>query len=144
MTDIEEKRVRHLEMIQGVINRLAGNSFAIKGWSITLISALIAIAVDKSDGRFVFAALLPAAMFWILDGYFLWQERLFRELYNAVRLGQKNKAEDEFTMDTSSYINKAPTWLATTFYITRKKPNTLLDFHGSIMICILVATLLIN
>ncbi|MDD4352660.1 MAG: hypothetical protein PHU71_06850 [Candidatus Gracilibacteria bacterium] len=144
MMDIEEKRIKHLEMIQGVINRLAGNSFAIKGWSITLVSALIAIAVDKSDGKFIFIALLPAAIFWILDGYFLWQERLFRELHNAVRLGQKDKAEDNFTMDTSLYLDKVPNWFATTFYITKKKPNTLLYFHGIVVLCILIATKLIG
>ena len=33
-----EKKIKHLEMIQGVINRMAGNSFALKGWSVTLIA----------------------------------------------------------------------------------------------------------
>lgn len=141
--DTIEKRIKHLEMTQGVINRLASNSFAIKGWSITLASALIAIAVDKSNGRFALAALLPAIIFWILDGYFLWQEKLFRKLYDAVRLGEKDKTEDIFTMDTSSYLNKT-SWFATTFKICRKKPNTLLYFHGIVVVCILVASLLIN
>ena len=118
--DTDEKRIKHLEMIQGVINRLAGNSFAIKGWSITLASALIAIAVDKSDGRFTLVALLPVMAFWILDGYFLWQERLFRKLYDAVRLEQKHKDEDMFTMNTSPYLDKTPSWFATAFCIDGK------------------------
>jgi len=142
--DTDEKRIKHLEMIQGVINRLAGNSFAIKGWSITLASALIAIAVDKSDGRFALAALLPVMAFWILDGYFLWQERLFRKLYDAVRLEQKNKAEDMFTMNTSPYLDKTPSWFATAFCIDGKKPNTLLYFHGVVVLCILTAAKLLN
>ncbi len=142
--DTDEKRIKHLEMIQGVINRLAGNSFAIKGWSITLASALIAIAVDKSDGRFALAALLPTIAFWILDGYFLWQESLFRKLYDAVRLEQKNKAEDMFTMNTSLYLDKTPSWFATAFYIDGKKPNTLLYFHGVVVLCILIAAKLLN
>ncbi|MEN9503463.1 MAG: hypothetical protein RI964_2748 [Pseudomonadota bacterium] len=37
-------RLKHLEMLQQVITRMASNSFLIKGWSITLISALLAFA----------------------------------------------------------------------------------------------------
>jgi hypothetical protein len=32
-------KIKHLEMIQAVISRLANNSFLLKGWSITLVSA---------------------------------------------------------------------------------------------------------
>jgi len=35
-----EKKLKHLEMLQGVINRMANNSFLLKGWSVVLISAL--------------------------------------------------------------------------------------------------------
>ena len=34
---MENKRA-HLEMIQAVITRMAGNSFLIKGWSVTLVA----------------------------------------------------------------------------------------------------------
>ena len=34
-----EKVVKHLEMTQGVINRLGGNSFQLKGWSMAIIVA---------------------------------------------------------------------------------------------------------
>ena len=36
-----ESKIRHLEMIQGVINRLSTNSFLLKGWSLSLITGLI-------------------------------------------------------------------------------------------------------
>jgi len=143
MMDADEKLIKHLEMIQGVVNRLAGNSFAMKGWSVTLVSALIAIAVDKSDGRFAFAALLPATAFWILDGYFLWQERLFRKLYDAVRLGQRKNPEDAFSMNVAPYFELTPSMLAATFGIG-KKPNTLLYFHGIVVLSVLVAVKLLG
>lgn len=38
-TELNDK---HLALVQGVINRLAGNSFSLKGWSVTLVSALLA------------------------------------------------------------------------------------------------------
>ncbi len=80
-----ESKLKHLEMIQAVVNRMASNSFLLKGWSVTLVSALLALAAANSDRRFVFVAVLPLLMFWLLDAYFLRQERLFRKLYDKVR-----------------------------------------------------------
>ena len=31
---------------------------------------------------FVFLAYIPATVFWGLDGFFLWQEQLYRKLYD--------------------------------------------------------------
>ena len=134
--DTDEKRVKHLEIIQGVVNRLAGNSFAIKGWSITLVSALITIAVDKSDGRYALTGLLPAFVFWILDGYFLWKEKLFRELYNAVRLEKRSKPNELFIMDTKPFEKEVDSWPVVTFCPGK---NTLLLFHGVIVLSVLIA-----
>ena len=49
-----EKYFKHLELIQGIINRLAGNSFQVKGLSIVLVSALFALASAQSNQQFVF------------------------------------------------------------------------------------------
>jgi len=35
-----EQKLAHPQMIHGVINRMAGNSFLLKGWSVTLVAAL--------------------------------------------------------------------------------------------------------
>ena len=64
-----ESKLKHLEMIQAVVNRMANNSFLLKGWSVTLVSALLALAAANSDRRFVFVAVLPLLMFWLLDAY---------------------------------------------------------------------------
>ncbi|WP_295393499.1 hypothetical protein [uncultured Thiodictyon sp.] len=68
--DINDK---HLGMVQGVINRLAGNSFSLKGWSMTLVSALLGLALSGKGGNPLGAmiALFPALTFWALDGYYL-------------------------------------------------------------------------
>lgn len=66
--------------MQGVIDRLAGNSFALKGWSVTLVSALLALAVSETKSDLILVALLPALTFWGLDGYFLAQERHLERL----------------------------------------------------------------
>src|ERR1700730_16424489 len=105
-----EKKIKHLEMIQGVINRMANNSFLLKGWCVTLLSALIALAAKDHDKRFILVGYYPIIMFWILDAYFLWQERLFRKLYDKVRA--LNEDQIDFSMDTSP-LEGRPSWLQT-------------------------------
>ena len=79
-------KIKHLEMIQGIVNRLAQNSFQLKGWSVILVSAMFALAANNTNNIFIYLAYFPAFAFWILDGYFLWQERLYRKLYDHVRI----------------------------------------------------------
>ena len=61
---------KHLEFIQGVINRLATASFRLKGWAVVLVSALFVLLKD-GPGGFAPVVLVPVLMFWGLDGYFL-------------------------------------------------------------------------
>ena len=90
-----EQVIKHMEMIQGIVNRLAFNSFLIKGWSITILAAaLLFIANTTAPERIVLCFAIPVLVFWGLDGYFLWQERLFRKLYNRVR----KKSDTDFAM----------------------------------------------
>ena len=72
-----EKKIKHMEFIQGVINRLSQNSFLLKGWSVVLIiSALFALSASDSKPAFLYLAYIPAIIFWGLDGYFLWEEKV--------------------------------------------------------------------
>ena len=87
---MENKR-KHLEMIQGVVNRLSTNSFLLKGWSVVLVSALFALSAPDSRIAFVYLAYIPAIIFLGLDGFFLWQEQLFRKLYDQVRANAQRK-----------------------------------------------------
>ena len=80
-----EKKLKHLELIQGVINRMAHCSFLLKGWSVILLSGLFALAAKETNPLFVYLAYLPVIAFWVLDGYYLYQERLYRKLYGHVR-----------------------------------------------------------
>ena len=82
---MEAAKLAHLQMIQAVVTRMAGNSFLIKGWSITLVAALFALAAANTNELFIYLAYFPTFMFWALDAYFLRQERLFRKLYDHVR-----------------------------------------------------------
>src|SRR4051794_33146782 len=84
--ELEPNRLKHLELIQATITRLAGNSFLVKGWAITLAGAFFAFALNSHSARLALAAVVPIIAFWALDAYFLRAERLFRALYDEVRL----------------------------------------------------------
>ena len=60
-----ESKIAHLQMIQAVVTRMAGNSFMIKGWSVTLVVALFALGAANNNGLFVYLAYFPAFMFWV-------------------------------------------------------------------------------
>ena len=89
--------VEHLKMIEGVIDRLARNSFALKGWSITLVTALFVFAGVKEKAMFLLFGLIPVIFFWILDSYYLWLEKRFRGLYDEVRV--KDKTDFSMSLD---------------------------------------------
>lgn len=126
-----ESKHKHLELIQGIINRLSNNSFLLKGWSVFLVSALFALSAPEARVAFVYIAYIPAIFFWGLDGFFLWQERLFRKLYDRVRLLSDN--EIDFSMDTSVIEgNDRPTWGGATL------SKTLIPFHGVLIFSVVV------
>lgn len=85
-----ENKIKHLEMIQAIITRMAQNSFMIKGWSLTLVVAMFAF-VPKTACLFIPIAIIPVLIFTCLDAYYLQLERRYRKLYDIVR----NKDETE-------------------------------------------------
>jgi hypothetical protein len=96
----EEERIKYLEMIQKVIERLAQHSFIIKGWSVTLVSALLAFGGEKGDPRYAWLAVAAAIVFGGLDAYYLQLERRFRLLYTAAVSGSGTPT---FSMDISGH-----------------------------------------
>jgi len=129
-----DKKIKHLEMLQAIIQRMAVNSFMLKGWSVILVSALFALAVDTSKSRLVFLAYLPALVFWLLDGYFLRQERMFRNLYDNVR--ETSEDAIDFSMDTTPVAGQVASWPRVMF------SRTLFLFHGVIVLTITLAWVL--
>ena len=99
-----DRKIKHLEFIQGVINRLASDSFRMKGWYVVLVAALFILLARQGQVEFVAVALIPVIAFWGLDGYFLWQERLYRALYDHVRTLEEGKID--FSMNVSQVIKK--------------------------------------
>ncbi len=119
-----EKKLAHLKMVQGIVNRLSNNSFLLKGWSVILVSALFALAAGGTQIYFVYLAYFPAFAFWVLDGYFLHQERLFRKLYDHIRA--VDEEEIDFSMNTAIVNDQVDSWFRVTF------SKTLRIFHGTV------------
>ena len=96
---------KHLEFIQNVITRMNTNSFQIKAWAVTIVSALLAIYASSNNEYFILAATFPAVVFWFLDSYYLSQERKFRGLYNDVAgVSEDPKDIQAFAMRPDLYV----------------------------------------
>lgn len=131
-----DAKLKHLEMIQGVINRMAGNSFLLKGWSVTLVSALFALAAKDSNQYFVYLAYFPCVIFWSLDGYFLWQERMYRKLYQAV--SKQSPELIDFDMNAAQYKHEVDSWFSVCFSVTLRM------FHGAVFGVVVLIMLIIS
>ena len=130
-----DAKLKHLEFIQATIVRQSTNSFLVKGWSVVLVSALFALAAPGSQAVFVYLAYAPAIIFWGLDGYFLWQERLYRALYDHVRIKQPD--DIDFSMDTSAFRDQSGcSWAEASL------SRTLLAFHGVLVLTIFTVMML--
>ena len=120
---------KYLEFIQNIISRMANNSFLIKGWSVTLVAALFALAAKETNEAYIMLAFFPAILFAVLDSYYLYQENLFCDLYEEVRL-QKSQS---YSMSTDKYkkdwkgIKGAKSWWDSFW------SRTILIFHGAIL-----------
>lgn len=79
-----DNKIKHLEFIQATVTRMNQNSFQIKGWMITIVSALLALYASSSKKIYIIIAIVPTVVFWFLDTYYLQQERKFRAIYNDV------------------------------------------------------------
>ena len=108
---MDDHTVEHLKLISQVIERMGRNSFQIKAWTVILVAAIFAIAAKEVDYRYYLVGLLPALTFWGLDGYYLWQERYFRALYDAVRKGEHDVQQHGlFSMNTKPYDSQVHWW----------------------------------
>lgn len=108
--------------MQNVITRMNSNSFLIKGWTITLVSALFALAAKDANVNYVLVSYISLPAFWVLDGFYISQERQYRDLYKEV--AAKTETDINFSMDASGYCKGDGTWLAGIF------SKTLIPFYG--------------
>lgn len=86
---------QYLEMMQGNIERMAGNCANCKAWLVTIISALMALlfSIDALSWG-VLLSMLPILLFWYLNVYYLHLERGMRNRETAfLNLFRNNRLE---------------------------------------------------
>jgi hypothetical protein len=131
-----ESKIKHLEFIQNVISRMNSNSFLIKGWTITIVSALSALAAEDANVNYVYVSIVSVLVFWVLDGFYISQERQYRALYKIVTM--KNESEIDFNMEASCFCNENRTWCAGIF------SKTLIPFYGFSILIICIVIFILN
>ncbi|MFE6283632.1 hypothetical protein [Streptomyces sp. NPDC057877] len=99
---LDDQDTKHLELVQSVISRLSNNSFLVKGWFITLSSVLVGVGDRSPDWKPVPVVVAVAVGFWLLDGYYLRQERMFRSLYERI-IARGGDPPPVFTMDVARH-----------------------------------------
>lgn len=82
-TEIKDILHKELDLIQGAITRMASNSFQCKSWLIGLLTFVLALSKESvyNMGLYALVLLLPILVFWYLDGFFLYVEQRYRDLY---------------------------------------------------------------
>lgn len=130
---------KHLEFLQNNIGRMNQCSFHMKGWAITLASAMIAVFVtsitkeNSGNKIYIYAAVASTILFWILDSLYLSKERKLIAIYNNV-IGT-----GEGTLEISEYeipINKCKGWKYSVFRVMLLPTEILL--YGAIIIGLVV------
>lgn len=68
----------YIDMLQGVISRMAKNSASCKSWAIPLVTAILMLSLEKDIVPSI-TAYIPLCLFYLLDCYYLGLERKFKD-----------------------------------------------------------------
>lgn len=132
--NLKEYMLKEISIIQDIIKRMGFNSFMIKGWAITLV--VVALLLKGTEYQ-VGIAFIPLLVFWFLDAYFLWQERMYRKLYEWVINNRLKTDEYLFDMNAYRFKDEVQSKFRIMFSIT------LGWFYGSIAILLVIYSVLI-
>jgi hypothetical protein len=122
--DFEPERVKHLEMIQSVVSRLANEAALIRGWALTVSAAFFAFAAKEDNWEVAAVGMLPVVAFWGLNVYYLRAERQYRALHDRVR--EIGSDVEPFSMDARA--ESVDSWWATIW------APTLAAFYGVVFV----------
>ena len=112
--------------IQHIINRMATNSFIIKGWTVAVLGIILLLNGTRYQASIAVFALL---VFWYLDAYFLRQKKTYRVLYNEIIDNKLNIGDEFFDIRTARYEAGIEVPRSSKLMLSK----TLLIFYGSIL-----------
>ena len=128
----------HLQIMQGVIQRMASNSTSCKAWCITIVSAILVLIADKNKPELAWLALVPSLLFLALDAYYLALEKAFRASYNSFIAKLHNNQlypEDLFSVIPKGNMSK--------HQIESIKSFSVWGFYGALVLLVVIAKTLI-
>ena len=130
--DLKNYLMKEIDTIQSIINRMSNNSFLIKGWTITLVvGTLLLERTLLDDAKLqITIAFIPLLVFWFLDAFFLWQERMYRKLYDWVITNRLKTDENLLNMNAYRFRDKVDSRPRIMFSVT------LGWFYGSIVMLV--------
>ncbi|MGE5494514.1 MAG: hypothetical protein ACM3S4_04340 [Burkholderiales bacterium] len=134
--NMNSSHIKHLEFIQTIITRMNKNSFQIKGWSVTIVSAFLALYANSNNTNFLFVAIVPTIIFWMLDSYYLQKERKYRGLYNDVANINSRDEQNEiknFELSTHMYSCNRYCYFSVLF------SKTIIPLYGTMMAGLFIA-----
>lgn len=102
---MEPEKIKHFELIQNIITRMNKNSFQIKGFSIAVITGLLAVYAKTLNFWMIPIAYPTIIIFWIVDSFYLQHERKFRGLYNELVENDTSSKRKVFDMNISKFKN---------------------------------------
>lgn len=145
---------KEIDLIQSCINRMSKNSFAMKGWFLTIIAAILALLSSTSVTNPVicitdlcWGVAFVSLGFWYLDSYYLMQERMYLWKYNWV-IKKRMEGNDQYLYDLKPAREEM--WLPKDNGKKRKKPLvicvmftswSLTPFYSTILVLSLIFAL---
>lgn len=116
----KEELFKEIDLIQGCINRMAQNSFMLKGWALTIFAGVTAFTKGENFSdpiTLVCSTIIPFVCFWILDTFFLRTEKKYRKMYEDMLTKRKvNNTEGQYELNPKTI--KVDSFLKVMFSIT--------------------------
>ena len=122
MADEEYKRIEHLKLVQGIVARMAGNSAQMKTWSVSLVTVTIVFSGLSDDPHWLIGlgGFVPIFALWTMDARYLYLERCYIKLYEAIAEGSSVTSFDlNYRIHASAVASVwriAWSWSVFTFY----------------------------
>jgi hypothetical protein len=120
LSEFSEAKIKHLEMLQKIIERMAAESGRIKQIALATAGAIISVAASVHNFWIPLAGIMLTAIFWYLDAKYLTQERWFRDLFEIER---KERGEASFVLTPPAAVrakhhttNAMTTWSTAVLY----------------------------
>ena len=102
---------KEIDLLQSCIDRMAKNSFMIKGWFVSIYAVILALLPEKVDVMLLCVVLIVVnILFWYLDGVYLRDEKIYRRIYQwVVEARKQNDRELMYQLELNLYKNKIGT-----------------------------------